>query len=505
MTTSTPTAPPAAPLTLRLLFLCLFFSLTSIALTAQAAASDASSQLSDEQLEQLINTLEDPQAREAYLENLHTLIETESALPEEERAPLISEFFHIDETSTKLMDRYTQSLNALGISDNLIGNIAITLLTAVLLMIGARINKRLARHFDKRLVSVRQRFHLDKNRFSGYFKIQILAGYLLAICLFVYTLFSLFSLVPDEVSQSVGGLQVIEFSITLLIICFLATTFWELPNAFFEYTSHRSHHLTEARVQTLLPVVRNILTTTLAIMLFLIVLSELGIDIVPILAGAGIAGIAIGFGAQALVKDFLTGFIVIFEDLLQVGDVVKVGDREGLVEKITLRKIQLRNLDGTVHTVPFSEVDVVDNYTKEYSYYLMDIGVAYREDVNEVIDCLTEIDEEMREDSHFKNLILAPLEVLGVDKFADSAVIVRVRTKTKAHEKWSVGREFNRRIKILFDQRNIEIPFPHQTIYFGEDKSGEAPSARVSISKNNEQATPKDEQKKTDKEPAPAT
>ena len=214
-------------------------------------------------------------------------------------------------------------------------------------------------------------------------------------------------------------------------------------------------------------------------------LSELGIDIYPLLAGAGVAGIAIGFGAQALVKDFLTGFIVVFEDLLQVGDVVRVGDRAGAVERITMRKIQLRNLDGIVHTIPFSEVNIVDNFTKEFSYYLFDVGVAYREDVDEVVHCLLEIDEELRASNEFGDKILAELEVLGLDRFADSSVIIRARTKTKAHDRWTVGREFNRRIKQTFDQRNIEIPFPHQTIYFGEDKKGHAPSAKLDVNQAN--------------------
>lgn len=149
-----------------------------------------------------------------------------------------------------------------------------------------------------------------------------------------------------------------------------------------------------------------------------------------------------------------------------------------------MRKIQLRSLDGTVHTVPFSEVAVVDNLTKEFSYYLLDVGVAYREDIDEVIQCLRQIDEDMRATEKFGKKIIAELEVLGVDKFADSAVIVRARTKTRAHDKWSVGREFNRRIKQEFDRRNIEIPFPHQTIYFGEDKQGSAPAAKLELSKN---------------------
>ena len=188
----------------------------------------------------------------------------------------------------------------------------------------------------------------------------------------------------------------------------------------------------------------------------------------PLLAGAGVLGIAVGFGAQTLVKDFLTGITVILEDLLQIGDVVQVGQRSGRVERITLRKIQLRDLEGIVHTVPFGEVSIVDNYTKEYSYYLFDVGVAYKEDTDQVIEHLKNIDEGMRESEQYQDLILEPLEILGVDQFADSAVVIKARIKTRAHDRWTIGREFKRRIKYTFDEHGIEIPFPHQTVYFGD-------------------------------------
>lgn len=249
-----------------------------------------------------------------------------------------------------------------------------------------------------------------------------------------------------------------------------------------EYGSYASPRLRKSRMQTFLPIVRNVLFFVLLVMAILVVLSELSIEIMPLLAGAGIFGIALGFGAQAVVRDFLNGFIVIFEDLLQVGDIVRVGGRVGLVEKITIRKIQLRDLSGAVHTVPFSEVSVVENLTKEFSYYLMDIGVSYRENVDEVIACIEEVLETMRVEDGFQHKILESLEVLGLDQFADSAVLIRARIKTTPGAQWEIGREFNRRMKHAFDERNIEIPFPHQTIYFGEDKNGDAPEARVKLS-----------------------
>jgi small conductance mechanosensitive channel len=167
------------------------------------------------------------------------------------------------------------------------------------------------------------------------------------------------------------------------------------------------------------------------------------------------------------------------DDQIRVGDVVSIGDKGGLVERITLRLTVLRDLSGNVHYIRNGKIDIVTNMTKDYSRYVFDIGVAYREDVDEVIEVLESIDEEMRGDEYYGPSILEPLEILGLDRFGDSAVIVRARTKTKPIKQWEIGREFNRRIKKRFDELDIEIPFPHQTIYFGVDKDGGAPPLHV--------------------------
>jgi small-conductance mechanosensitive channel len=215
----------------------------------------------------------------------------------------------------------------------------------------------------------------------------------------------------------------------------------------------------------------------------IMLLKELSVDIAPILAAAGVVGLAVGFGAQNLVQDFISGFFLLLEDQVRVGDVVSIGDKGGLVEKVTLRMVILRDLAGSVHFIRNGKIDVVTNMTKDYSNYVFDIGVAYRENVDEVIKVLKGIDEEMRQDADFKNDILAPLEVMGVDSFGDSAVIIKARTKTKPIQQWRIGREFNRRIKKKFDELNIEIPFPHRTIYFGKDKAGGSPPLNVEMAK----------------------
>jgi len=213
----------------------------------------------------------------------------------------------------------------------------------------------------------------------------------------------------------------------------------------------------------------------------MIVLKELGVEIGPILAAAGIVGLAVGFGAQSLVKDVISGFFILLEDQIRVNDVVQVAGKGGLVERINLKTTILRDLAGNVHYVPNGQIDVVTNMTKEYSRYVFDIGVAYREDVDEVMEVIKEVDEELRNDPAFKDDILEPIEVLGLDQFADSALIIKARTTTKPIKQWYVGREFNRRLKRKFDERNIEIPFPHITLYMGQDKQGQSPPLHVAM------------------------
>ncbi len=235
------------------------------------------------------------------------------------------------------------------------------------------------------------------------------------------------------------------------------------------------------RARTLLPLARNALRVVVGIIAALMILSEIGIDIAPVLAGVGVAGLAIGFGAQTLVKDIITGLFILLEDSVAVGDVVTAGGHTGTVEAITIRTIRMRDLQGQVHTVPYSSVDTISNMTKEFSYYLIDMGVAYREDYDEVVGVMREVGAELQQDPEFGPNMLEPLEIMGLNSFGDSAVIVRARLKTRPLTQWATGREYNRRLKAAFDERGIEIPFPHTQIYFGEDKQGRAPAARVVI------------------------
>ena len=286
--------------------------------------------------------------------------------------------------------------------------------------------------------------------------------------------------------QSEVGRALITSLLAVVFVLIFAVVAWELVSALIErrleHIERQEHSLAQkARLRTLLPLLRNAFLVVLITVATLIVLSELGINIAPLLAGAGVVGLAIGFGAQTLVKDVITGLFNLFENTIAVGDVVNIAGQGGLVEGMTIRTVRLRDLSGNVYTIPFSEVTTVMNMTRDFSYYLFDIGVAYRENVDEVIQVIRELGAEMQEDQKYRHLILEPIEVLGVDQFADSAVVIKARFKTTPINQWTVGREFNRRMKNRFDELGIEIPFPHMTLYFGQDKQGAAPPARLQM------------------------
>jgi small conductance mechanosensitive channel len=267
-------------------------------------------------------------------------------------------------------------------------------------------------------------------------------------------------------------------------ILVVTVALWELSASFVEgwlaeTDSAGRPRTRSARTRTLLTVARNALLVVLTLVATLMILAELGVNIGPLLAGAGVLGLAIGFGAQRLVQDIITGVFILLQDLMSVGDVVKLGDRAGLVEAISIRTVRLRDLSGTVHTIPFSAIDTVSNLTKDFSFHVFDIGVAYRENVDEVMEILQQVGAELREDPEVGPLILEDLEVFGVDAFGDSAVVIKGRIKTQPIKQWQVGRAFNRLVKLRFDAAGVEIPFPHRTLYFGEDKSGGAPPLRL--------------------------
>lgn len=224
----------------------------------------------------------------------------------------------------------------------------------------------------------------------------------------------------------------------------------------------------QKRIETIVRLIRQGIFLALWLTFGLVILKEFGVEVAPILASAGVVGLAVGFGAQNLVRDVIAGFFIILENQIRVGDVAIVNGTGGLVEHINFRTTVLRDLAGMVHIFPNGSISTLSNLTSEWSAYVFDIGVAYGEDTDQVIEIIREVGKTLRKDVTFGRSILEDVDIFGVDKFADSAVIIKGRIKTKPIKQWEVGREFLRRVKYAFDKNNIEIPFPHRSVYFGE-------------------------------------
>jgi len=268
-----------------------------------------------------------------------------------------------------------------------------------------------------------------------------------------------------------GGKIILILILTWMALAIIKKILAKLENRLLKKSRESGEPPSESskRVETLIRLIRQAVRIAIWLMVLLIILKEIGVDIGPILASAGILGLAIGFGAQNLVRDCISGFFFILENQVRVGDVAIVNGTGGLVEQINFRTIVLRDLSGVVHVFPNGTVTTLSNMTNDWSAYVFEIGVAYKENTDRVIEIMKQVGAELKEDPINGNLMLDVPEIFGVDKFDDSAVIIKGRIKTKPIRQWQVGREYLRRIKLAFDNADIEIPFPHQTLYFGED------------------------------------
>lgn len=233
------------------------------------------------------------------------------------------------------------------------------------------------------------------------------------------------------------------------------------------------------RLETLGLAFRNVLGVVVSLVAGMLILDVLGISVAPILATAGVAGIAIGFGAQSLIKDYFNGFFLLVDDQLRQGDIVQIAGIGGAVEEVTLRYVRLRDYEGNVHFVPNGQIGTVTNRSRDFAFAVIDIGIAYRESVEEAIEAMRAVGREMRADQAFGPSILEDLEIAGVNEWAGSAIVIRCRFKVKAMQQWGVRRGFLQRLKAAFDAHGIEIPYPHLTVYAGEPKQGAAPAFNV--------------------------
>ncbi|HEX4844522.1 MAG TPA: mechanosensitive ion channel family protein [Limnobacter sp.] len=220
----------------------------------------------------------------------------------------------------------------------------------------------------------------------------------------------------------------------------------------------------QKRIDTLMRVLKYVANVVVLLLGALIALGTIGISIAPVLAAAGVVGLAVGFGAQSLVKDYFTGVVLLIENQIRAGDFVEVGGKSGTVENVTLRYVRLRDAHGNVHFVPNGQIASVTNSTMDFAYAVVDVGIAYKEDVDASIQVMQKVGAELANDAEWANKITEPMAVFGVQELADSAVVVRVRFKTLPGEQWGVRREYNKRIKAAFDRVGIEIPFPHVTM-----------------------------------------
>ncbi len=225
------------------------------------------------------------------------------------------------------------------------------------------------------------------------------------------------------------------------------------------------------RTETLAGLVEKTVRALVLISAFLMILQSLGINIGPLLAGAGVVGLAVGFGAQSLVKDVISGFFILLENHMNVGDVVSIAGKEGVIESINLRVTTLRDYSGNVHVIPNGQIAVLTNMTKGFSRAVLEIGVAYKENVDEVMQVMKDVAADLAGDPEWKARIYGPMEMSGLDSFGDSSVNIKARIETQPREQWNVAREYRRRLKNVFDEKGIEIPFPHVTIYMGEGEN----------------------------------
>jgi small-conductance mechanosensitive channel len=234
------------------------------------------------------------------------------------------------------------------------------------------------------------------------------------------------------------------------------------------------------RIRTLMSVLWTIVAGLVWFTAVLTILGQVGVNVTPILASAGVVGLAVGFGAQNLVKDFVSGFFLILENQIRVGDVAVINGTGGLVEAITFRTIVLRDQAAVVHVFPNGSINTLSNMTKDWSAYVIDVGVSYREDTDRIVEVMRRVAGELQSDPQYGSAMLEPIEIIGVDAFTDSAVIIKARLKTLPIRQWMVGREYRRRLKKAFEAENIEFPFPQRTVLMADAKAPLPPAGKPS-------------------------
>ncbi|MGH9371743.1 MAG: mechanosensitive ion channel family protein [Vicinamibacterales bacterium] len=342
--------------------------------------------------------------------------------------------------------------------------------TLILAWLGASVARRLAAAVMRGVV--RDTFAPTSPLVRGPLRLVFVAAFVLLVSVLLFPAFEIVGLQPLTGFQLRtlaawlfgSGLRVVL--IFLLAFALVRTT--ALLVSRFEHEISKGTTLDALerakRARTLGSVVQKVASALIVGIALLMALDELGVDISPVLTGAGIVGLAVGFGAQTLVRDIISGFFLILEDQVRVGDVAAINGTGGLVEALNLRTIVLRDAEGTVHVFPNGAIQTLANRSKDFSFYVIDLDLSYREDPDRVAGILRSVGEEMRADPAYKPWILEPVEINGVDAFKDWSIVLKMRIKTMPLKQWDVGREFRKRIRKRFDQEGIRVPFPERIV-----------------------------------------
>jgi len=279
-----------------------------------------------------------------------------------------------------------------------------------------------------------------------------------------------------ELSWATVVTWLVDHGIPILIIVVVGAVLWFALNKFLPPIVRRAVARTkdkeskegmEKRTNTLLSIFKGVGRVFIIIVAIMMVLDEVGVPIAPVLAGFGIAGIAIGFGAQYLIRDLIAGIFIIMENQYRVGDVARVADIAGLVEEVTLRKTVLRDLDGIVHHIPNGEIRVASNFTRHFARVNLNISVGYGTDLDHAISVINRVGKELAEDEKWRDVIKSPPQALRIDNLGDSGIDIKILGDVKPMQQWAVMGELRLRLKKAFDAEGIEIPWPHTKVYFG--------------------------------------
>lgn len=351
-----------------------------------------------------------------------------------------------------------------------------TIITVLAIVLG-RIAVRLARRgFDTlfRITGdIRQRFPTLESRANNYLQLFNIAGTVLICGFAALVVLNAWGVESFAWFDTPFGQRVATSTISVVVFTAIAVALWEVLNALLERYAATAFGPASgrrsARGRTIITLVQRVLIIALAAIVGLVILSEVGINIAPLLAGAGVLGLAVGLGAQTMIKNLIEGVAIILEDSFAVGDVVEIGGKSGVIEAISMRMVRLRDYSGYVHTIPFSQIVTITNMTRDFAFAVFNLGVGYGEDIDRVIDVMKAEAAALRADSRLGPVIVADLEIAGVDKLGTSAVVIQARIKVQPPiEQWNVQRAFNRRIKLAFDREGIELPFPQQTIHIAD-------------------------------------